>query len=89
MFLKNRKFDWGWARKKLIPTDREMAHAQGREFVASLMSKFSIEEQSEVILEVRNVLIGKRIDEIRETEEFLAILKKDLKLLQSQQQDKI
>ena len=68
--------------KAMFPTKQEINISEAKKLVKSLMSRFSIKEQSEIALQIRIELIEERRQEIIDTEKYLNRLKDDLSLLE-------
>jgi hypothetical protein len=64
-------------RRKVVPTDSDIAMQKGEKFVESLITSYSIEEQSQVVLAVRGMLLARRDKEIKDTENHLNRLRMD------------
>lgn len=72
----------GNIRKKVLPTDKEIALDKGKAFVNSIISSYSVEEQSATIIAVVEMLKEQRLKDIAHAEQELERLKKDLDGLQ-------
>lgn len=71
-------------RKIFLPSDQDLAIDDAAKIVHGIMNKFNVEEQSDIIFEVRKVLIFERIKEIEVKEKELNALKVDLRKLQKE-----
>lgn len=69
------------ARKVILPTKEEMNISEAKKLVKSLMSRFSIEEQSQIALQIREELIVERESQVKDAEAYTQRLKDDLSTL--------
>ena len=67
----------------MFPTDEEYNLSEAKKLIESLMKKFSIQEQSEMVHQMHRELISKRKSQIEDTEKELSSLKTDLEKLTS------
>ena len=68
-------------RKFAFPTQQEMNISEAKKLVLSLVNRFSIEEQTEIIIQAKEELVKYRTTEIEDTIKHLERLKSDLEVL--------
>jgi len=88
MVILNHSFQlmWGWlktARKTVIPTEQEYNFSEAKKLVESLTTRFTEEEQTEMLYQIHKELKAVRISQIEKKEKELQALRADLHKLNS------
>lgn len=68
-------------RRFAFPTQKEINISEAKTLVLSLVKRFSIEEQTEIIIQAKQELVKYRTTEIEDTIKHLERLKSDLEVL--------
>lgn len=77
-------FQMAWFKKAkdaVIPTDKALAEKYAKEVVAYIMNIYDIEEQSQIAVDIKQILIQKREEELTEALEKVETLKENLNKL--------
>lgn len=72
---------FGSLRRFAFPTQQEINISEAKKLVLSLVNRFSIEEQTEIILQAKQEIMTHRTNEIEDTIKQLERLKSDLEVL--------
>lgn len=73
----------------LNPTQEEISINEAKDLISKLMNRFSIEEQSSILLEVKEEIIAERKNQIQDVEKLVERLKADLEKVEKQVEFKL
>lgn len=68
-------------RRAIKPTKEEVIASESKQLVSVISSRFSIEEQSQIILSMKQDLILQRENEIKDARDYVERLENDYKKL--------